>query len=126
MNLIIEPEYFRDAYNIYKEKRHEIGAYEYRIVDCDKVLKANRNIVQDSLSDVVSSDNIYAKAYAEYLMGSVTRCYDDKKIREHKRSVTRECMIYSGFSVGSLNKNAYSSPYIGRDSLEKQIAIKTC
>ncbi len=124
MNLIIEPEYFRDAYNIYKEKRHEIGAYEYRIVDCDKVLKANRNIVQDSLSDVVSSDNIYAKAYAEYLMGSVTRCYDDKKIREHKRSVTRECMIYSGFSVGSLNKNAYSSPYIGRDSLEKQIAIK--
>lgn len=57
-------------------------------------------------------------------MGSVTRCYDDKKIREHKRSVTRECMIYSGFSVGSLNKNAYSSPYIGRDSLEKQIAIK--
>ena len=124
MNLIIEPEYFRDAYNIYKEKRHEIGAYEYRIVDCDKVLKANRNIVQDSLSDVVSSDNIYATAYAEYLMGSVTRCYDDKKIREHKRSVTRECMIYSGFSVGSLNKNAYSSPYIGRDSLEKQIAIK--
>lgn len=124
MNLIIEPEYFRDAYNIYKEKRHEIGAYEYRIVDCDKVLKANRNIVQDSLSDVVSSDNIYAKAYAEYLMGSVTRCYDDKKIREHKRSVTRECMIYSGFSVGSLNKNVYSSPYIGRDSLEKQIAIK--
>ena len=124
MNLIIEPEYFRDAYNIYKEKRHEIGAYEYKIVDCDKVLKANRNIGQDSLSDVVSSDNIYAKAYAEYLMGSVTRCYDDKKIREHKRSVTRECMIYSGFSVGSLNKNAYSSPYIGRDSLEKQIAIK--
>ena len=124
MNLIIEPEFFRDAYNIYKEKRHEIGAYEYRIVDCDKVLKANRNIVQDSLSDVVSSDNIYAKAYAEYLMGSVKRCYDDKKIREHKRSVTRECMIYSGFSVGSLNKNAYSSPYIGRDSLEKQIAIK--
>ncbi len=124
MNLIIEPEYFRDAYNIYKEKRHEIGAYEYRIVDCDKVLKANRNIVQDSLSDVVSSDNIYAKAYAEYLMGSVTRCYDDKKIREHRRSVTRECMIYSGFSVGSLNKNAYSSPYIGRDSLEKQITIK--
>lgn len=125
MNLIIEPKYFRDAYNIYKEKRHEIGAYEYRIVDCDKVLNANKNIVQNSLSDVVSSDNRYAKAYAEYLMGSVTRCYNDKSIREHKRSVTRECMIYSGYSVGSLNKNAYSSPHIGRDSLKKQLEIKT-
>ena len=124
MNLIIEPKYFRDAYNIYKEKRHEIGAYEYRIVDCDKVLNANKQIVQNSLADVVSSDNRYAKAYAEYLMGGVTRCYDDKNIRNYKRSVTRECMIYSGYSVGSLNKNAYSSPYIGRDSLEKQLELK--
>lgn len=124
MNLIIDPQYFKDAYLIYKRVRHDIGAYEYRIVDCEKVYNAHRNCVPNSLSEVVSSENKYAKAYSEFLMGGVTRCYDENKIRDFRKSVTRECMTYSGFSVGSLNRKAYSSPYIGMDSIEKQIAIK--
>lgn len=124
MNLIIDPEYFNDAYRIYKRVRHDIGAYEYRIVDCEKVYNAHRNSVPDNLSEVVSSENKYAKAYAEFLMGGVTRCYDEMRIRDFRKSVTRECMTYSGFSVGSLNKKAYQNPYIGRDSIEKQIALK--
>ncbi|WP_295211327.1 SbcC/MukB-like Walker B domain-containing protein [Ruminococcus sp.] len=124
MNLIIAPEYFEDAYHIYKGVRHDIKAYEYRIVDCEKVLNAHRNLAECNLAEVVSSENKYAKAYAEFLMGGVTRCYDDKRIRDHKKSVTRECMTYSGFSVGSLNKQAYQNPYIGRGSIEKQIELK--
>ncbi len=124
MNLIIDPEYFNDAYRIYKRVRHDIGAYEYRIVDCEKVYNAHRNLVPDNLAEVVSSENKYAKAYAEFLMGGVTRCYDETRIRDFRKSVTRECMTYSGFSVGSLNKKAYQNPYIGRDSIEKQIALK--
>lgn len=124
MNLIINPEYFNDAYRIYKRVRHEIGAYEYRIVDCERVFNAHRNSVPNSLSEVVSSENKYAKAYAEFLMGGVTRCYNETQIRNFRKSVTRECMTYSGFSVGSLNKQAYQNPYIGMDSIEKQIIIK--
>lgn len=124
MNLIIEPQYFNDAYLIYKKVRHDIGIYEYRIVDCEKVYNAHKNCVSNSLSEVVSSENKYAKAYAEFLMGGVTRCYDETKIRDFKRSVTKTCMTYSGFSVGSLDKQVYHNPYIGMDSIEKQIAIK--
>lgn len=124
MNLIIDPEFFEDAYRIYKRVRHDIKAYEYRIVDCEKVITAHRNLVDSNLAEVVSSENKYAKAYAEFLMGGVTRCYDEAQIRVNKKSVTRECMTYSGFSVGSLNKQVYRNPYIGRDSIEKQIEIK--
>lgn len=124
MNLIIEPEYFEDAYQIYKRVRHDIKAYEYRIVDCEKVVNAHRPLVNNNLAEVVFSENNYAKAYAEFLMGPVTRCYDGTKIRANKRSVTRDCMTYSGFSVGSLNKQVYQNPYIGRDSIEKQLKLK--
>lgn len=124
MNLIIDPKYFKDAYQIYKRVRHSICAYEYRIVDCEKVYNAHRNSVPDNLFEVVSSDNKYAKAYAEFLMGGVTRCYDETQIRDFRKSVTRECMTYSGFSVGSLKKEAYQNPYIGMDSIEKQITLK--
>lgn len=122
--MIVDPKYFNDAYRIYKRVRHDIGAYEYRIVDCEKVYNAHRKCVPNSLSEVVSSENKYAKAYAEFLMGGVTRCYDETKIRDFRKSVTRECMAYSGFSAGSLNMQAYRNPYIGMDSIEKQIAIK--
>lgn len=125
MNIIVPPQYFMDAYEIYKQVRVDGNIHEYAVVDLEKVYEYNSKIVPNSLAEVVKSEDKYVQAYVNYLLGKVTRCYSDDKLRDFRTSVTRECMLYNNFSVKSLNQEAYNNPYIGRNSVEKQIENKT-
>lgn len=125
MNIIVPLQYFMDAYEIYKQVRVDGNIHEYAVVDLEKVYEYNSKIVPNSLAEVVKSEDKYVQAYVNYLLGKVTRCYSDDKLRDFRTSVTRECMLYNNFSVKSLNQDAYNNPYIGRNSVEKQIENKT-
>lgn len=125
MNIIVPQQYFMDAYEIYKQVRIDGNIHEYAVVDLEKVYEYNSKIVPNSLAEVVKSEDKYVQAYVNYLLGKVTRCYSDDKLRDFRTSVTRECMLYNNFSVKSLNQEAYNNPYIGRNSVEKQIENKT-
>lgn len=125
MNIIVPPQYFMDAYEIYKLVRADGNIHEYAVVDLERVYEYNSRTVPNSLAEVVKSDDKYVQAYTNYLLGKVTRCYSDDKLRDFRTSVTRECMLYNNFSVKPLNADAYKNPYIGRNSIEKLIENKT-
>lgn len=125
MNIIVPPQYFMDAYEIYKEVRNEGNIHEYAIVDLQKVYEFDYAPKSNSLADVVRSEDKYVQSYINFLLGKVIRCYSDEKLRDYGTSVTKDCMLYHSFAVKPLNRNAYDIPYIGRKSIEKQIEIKT-
>lgn len=125
MNIIVPPQYFMDAYEIYKEVRKADNIHEYAIVDLQKVYERNSIPKENSLAKVVKSHDPYVQSYINFLLGRVICCYSDDKLRDFRTSVTRECMLYHNFSVKSLNQEAYNNPYIGRNSIEKQIETKT-
>jgi len=124
MYLVIAPEYFQDAYDIYKEIRHEKKIFEYRIIDCEKVFNDKKFICLNSLSEKIKSDNEYANAYIEFALGKVTMCFDDTKIRDHKISITESCMLYHGYTVGPINLKNYEIHYIGQNAIKQQIQSK--
>ena len=121
-SLIIDPEYFMDAYYIYKSMRKEI--YSFGIVDCEKILNAKKNNAENSLADVVVTDNKYADAYIKYLLGRVSRCKDDEEIRNYNIGITSECMLYQGFAVRAINPENYKIHYIGNRAIEQQIKYR--
>lgn len=121
MNIIVPPEYFMDAYRIYKKVRDEEKIFEYAIIDLQKVYEDDPKPMSNSLAKIVRSDDKYVQAYIDFLLGKVIRCYSDDKLRDHRTSVTKDCMKYQNYSVKPLNPNAYESPYIGRNSIEVQI-----
>ena len=121
-NLIIEPEYFMDAYYIYKNMRKEI--YSFGIVDCERILNAKKSNADNSLADVVVTDNKYADAYIKYLLGRVSRCKDDEEIRKYNIGITSECMLYQGFTVRAINPENYKIHYIGNRAIEQQIKYR--
>lgn len=125
MNIIVAPEYFMDAYYIYKRVHKVLKVYEYSIVDLERVFDDQQTMKANSLAQVVSCDNKYVRAYIDYLLGRVIRCYDDKKIRDHRTSVTRDCMLYRGYAVKPINPRYYEIPYIGSKSIEEQLKQKT-
>lgn len=125
MNIIVPPEYFMDAYVIYKSIQFSEKIHEYAVVDLKKVHEYNPKVMSGSLSEIVKSDDIYVQSYINYLLGRVIRCYGDDSLRDNHISVTKDCMLYSNFSVKALNQSAYLTPYIGRKSIQKQIDLKT-
>ncbi len=124
MNIIVSPEYFMDAYYIYKRVHKELRIYEYSVVDLERVFADAQTVKTGSLAQVVKCENKFVKAYIDYLLGRVIRCYDDEKIRDHRTSVTRDCMLYRSYAVKPINPFHYQNPYIGRRSIEEQLNNK--
>lgn len=121
MNIIVPPQYFMDAYRIYKKVRDEEKIFEYAIVDLQKVYEDAPKPMKNSLAEIVKSKDNYVQAYIDFLLGKVIRCDSDNKIRDFRTSVTKDCMLYHNYAVKPLNPRAYEFPYIGRNSIEIQL-----
>lgn len=117
-NLIVEPEYFDRALQVYKKMQdtvHSVGLVNTKKLEVDYDMDAA------SLAYVVHSDNRYAKAYANYILGRVIRCDDILELEKHKIAITPECMVYQGYVIRKLDKNTYKDPFIGARAFEVQI-----
>lgn len=113
-----------DAYHIYKHKHKELEVHEYSVVDLERVYADEQIVELNSLAQAVSCKDKYVQAYIDFLLGRVIRCYDDEKIRDHRISVTRDCMLYRSYAVKPINPFHYQNPYIGRRSIEEQLKQK--
>ncbi len=120
LNLIVEEEYFMDAYRIYKDIKKEYGIHTFSIVDIAKAKPRSQDGVK-TLYDCVYVEREDVKAYVKYLLGRVVCCEDDDKIRDYPVSITKDCMLYSGYAVSHMNPQLYKTPFIGMDSIEKQL-----
>lgn len=125
MNIIVPPQYFMDAYEIYKAIQLSERIHGYAVVDLERVHAHQPKIQQGSLAEVVKTEDPYVRSYMDYLLGRVVRCERDEELWEHRVSVTKDCMLYSGFAVKAMDQNAYLTPYIGQDAIQRQIISKT-
>lgn len=116
--LIVEPEYYSYALEVYEKKRGQI--HSAGIVNTRK-LPMTEEVDHQSLAYVVKSENRYAKAYMNYLLGRVMRCDTAKDLEQYEIAITPECMLYQGYVVRRLNPKWYENPYIGRNAYRVQI-----
>lgn len=122
--LIVEPEYYNDAYYAYKNfRKNNPGIYRYKIVDCKKVYARNIIPKENSLAKTIITDNKYAEAYVNYVLGNVIMCKDDKDLRNYSTAVTIDGMLYKGYTSGTMNSKLWEIHYIGKSSIQQQIAF---
>lgn len=117
-NLIVEPDYFDIALKVYQSFRKEI--FGAGIVNTKK-LNLDYELNTDSLSYVVHSENRYAKAYANYILGRVIRCQDVLELEKYSIAITSDCMLYQGYVVRNLDRKSYHDPYIGQGAFKIQL-----
>lgn len=116
--LVVEPEHYDAALEVYARNRkdiHTAGIINSRRLPM--VQEADR----DSLAYVVRSENRYAKAYANYILGRVVRCMDVHELERHAIAITPDCMLYQGYVVRHLNPRDYENPFIGQYAYRVQI-----
>ena len=116
--LVVEPDYYPAALEVYDKNRKNI--HTAGIINSRK-LPTGQEAEPDSLAYVVKSDNRYAKAYANYILGRVKRCTDVHELERHSIAMTPECMLYQGYVVRHLNPRDYENPFIGQYAYRTQI-----
>ncbi len=117
-NIIVEPEYFDIAsqiYDRYKKTIHSVG-----LVNTGKLLNEENNDISGTLAEAVKSENRFARAYANYLLGRVVMCETVDELKEHSISITKSCMKYQGHVLSKIDASIYHNPYIGKEALKSQ------
>ena len=74
-----------------------------------------------TLYDCVQVEREDVRPYVEYLLGRVVCCEAEETLRSYPVSITSDCMLYSGYAVSHMNPELYKVPFIGADSIEKQL-----
>ena len=117
--LIIEPDYVNIALEVYDMNRDKI--YSAGVINTKK-LPMDYEENRDSLAHIIKTDNRYAKAYIEYVLGRVIRCDKVTDLEQYKIAITPECMLYQGYVVRHLNPGDYREPYIGMNAYRVQLS----
>ena len=116
--LVVDPAQYDLALEIYDRKRSDI--HSAGIINTKK-LPQDARADATSLAYVVKSDNRYAKAYTNYLLGRVRRCEKVGELENYDIAITPECMLYQGYVTRHLDPRNYKTPYIGMNAYRVQL-----
>ena len=116
--LVVEPEYYDVALEVYDKRRSRI--HTAGIINSKK-LPLDGEVEPQSLAYVVKSENRYARAYSNYILGRVMRCDTVGELGNYPVSITPECMLYQGYVVRHINPKHYENPFIGQNAYRVQI-----
>ncbi|HOV24746.1 MAG TPA: SbcC/MukB-like Walker B domain-containing protein [Pseudobacteroides sp.] len=120
--ILVDPEYYPDALTLYEQIKSEKGIYDIGLIDGDKVLSSNPICSKGSLAEEVVTDNPYARAYVNFLLGRVIKCDSAADLRKYDRSVTDTGMLYQGYVACQISPALWQKPLIGKKSIQEQIA----
>lgn len=123
-NLIVDPEYFDISIDVYERVKKKKQIHSVGLINTGK-LEQYSNCPEDSLAYIVSSNNKYAKYYANMILGKVVRCDDVSDLKKFHCSITPTCMVYQNNTARQINPAVYNKPYIGEDAYKRQLELKT-
>lgn len=118
-DLIIEPKYFDEALELYEKKKKEKNIYGVGLVNTKKIKDCDATL--NTLATHITSNNIYAKRYATYLLNKVACCEKIEELKLHKQAITITCMTYRNYVARQINPKVYEYYFIGQYATKQQI-----
>ncbi len=119
-DLFVDPAYFKAASRIYERFKAERGLYGVGIVDAGKLDESDA-VPEGTLAEKVSAENIYARRYANLLLGRVFCEEDVERLNSYRQAITPSCMVYRNYTVRAINPAVYAKPFLGLRALELQL-----
>lgn len=118
--LLVAPENFDLALSVYDRLRSNKKAYGVGLINTGK-LDAYDDVPRESLAEVVTSKNIWARRYINMVLGKVHRCNSYQELKHYPVSITRQCMRYQNHVVSAIRPAIYETPYIGAEAYKTQL-----
>ena len=121
-DIIVDPDYFDDALDVYEKVKNELRIYGVGLVNTGK-LGAYDEVKDGSLAAKVSSDHQYARRYVNMILNGIYTVYDVQDLKNFPRSITPTGMTYSNYTARQINPRVYQVPYIGEGATVRQIEM---
>ncbi|QAA33589.1 ATP-binding protein [Clostridium manihotivorum] len=118
--IIVEPEDFDLALNVYENLRKNRGLHSAGLINTSK-LEGYDKSSNDTLASVVTSQSIWAKRFANMILGKVMLCEKVEELKLYKCSITPGCMLYQNHVARVIDPKVYKTPYIGEDAYKIQL-----
>lgn len=118
--LLVDPDDFDLALSAYDRLREQKKAYGAGLINTGR-LDEYDEAPKGSLAEVVTSKNIWARRYANMVLGRVQRCNSYQELKKHKIAITRNCMRYQNHVATAIHPSVYEIPYIGIEAIAKQL-----
>lgn len=121
--LLVPPEYYREAVQIYDQIKQDFGRNSFGLIDIFKLREKERiDPWPDSLAKKVETTNELARSYIDYLLGKVACCSHVDQLRRNKNAITADGMLYQGYVVRPIRKDLMDDAFIGRRAVALRIA----
>ena len=114
--LIVEPEYYTRALQIYNANKR---SYSQGIINFRKLPETEPENI--SLASLVTTENRFARRYADYVLGNVICCEQLENLENYSSAITKDCMVYKNYVSRKIDPKIYAKPYIGKDAIEVQL-----
>ncbi|MGI6782013.1 MAG: ATP-binding protein [Acholeplasmataceae bacterium] len=121
-DIIVEPEYFNDALDVYERVKGELRIYGVGLVNTAK-LQAYNETKDGSLASKVTTEHPYARLYVNMLLNGIYCVYDVQDLKNFSRSITPTGMTYANHTARQINPRVYEVPFIGDNATASQIKI---
>lgn len=105
-NVFVTPQYYSEAYRILREIVGNYGFYGINIVDSERVISfvEDHPAHPDSLARLLTTKDEEARAYADYLLGTIKKCETFEEARDSGHGLLADCTGYRNFSTWYLRK----------------------
>ncbi len=117
--VIVPPEYFQTALEVYEFLNKERNLHETGIIDIEKIKQQNPQCKKGSLAEEIKTDNEFVRLYLDSTLGFVMKCDTVHQLRQHNTAITDSCMLYNSFVVRAINSKHWKMTYIGQDAVVK-------
>ncbi|MGE5572196.1 MAG: ATP-binding protein [Bacteroidota bacterium] len=123
-DLIVPPRHFDFALSVYEQYKRARNISGVGLVNTGKVLEGGYRAEPNSLATEVATDNPYARAYIDLLLGRVIKCESEQELKRYRQAITPTCMTYRNNVARQIHFHVYETPYIGQRAYARQIARK--
>lgn len=123
--LLVPPESFGAALRLYDEAKQTRNLYDVGLVDIEQVMAERPERLAGSLAEEIETDNPYARAYADYLLGRVMKCDQVDELRNHRTAITQDGMLYQNYVARQMNPSRWTTLYIGKQAIAQQLQQKS-
>ncbi len=103
-NFFVNPRYYEEANRILKELTDNYQYYHVSLVDTEKLLASDIVPDEGSIAELIDTKDEGARAYTDYLLGRIKKCYTFDEARNSGSGLLSDCTGYRGYATWYLNK----------------------
>jgi uncharacterized protein YPO0396 len=128
-DVIVAPEDYPRALALYERHKRDyplpgrgpVFISGVGLVDIEKVERIGARLERRSLAEQVETEDLYARAYADFVLGEVICVDDEQSLRKHRAAITDTVMVYRNHVARQTPREVYIRHYIGQAARTRRL-----